>query len=286
MNSSADAAIDCGRSYKIGDPPTQTTNNVTQSGISDPVVKASLDKIMTGLQTAQDAGPTYTGPGATTLAGQAGSLSAAGDPSLGTGVSNAFGQINPLIANGGLTASQSGNLSDTNNLASLYSKMALDPGSTPEGQNLINSVTRDTNAAFNNSGLFGSDNNQSALSKGLTEGLGNLQQGYLSGQSGALSNAFGMGQQGTTNTSSLAQLLPSLYQTGQLPSQTQQSVGAAQDTAAQNKANANLTLLQQLSSIGGLSAANAPTQSSSSTTGPSNAPNPLLALLGLAIGAA
>lgn len=282
MNSSADAAIDCGRSYKIGDPPTQTTT--TNSGISDPVVKASLDKIMTGLQTAQDAGPTYTGPGATTQAGQAASLAAGNNPAFSNGVNSALGSTNSLLSNGGLTAGQSGNLSDTNNLASLYSKMALDPGSTPEGQNLINSVTRDTNAAFNNSGLFGSDNNQSALSKGLTEGLGNLQQGYLSGQSGALSSAFGEGQQGVSNTSSLAQLLPSIFQSGQLPGQTQQTIGGAQDTATQNAANKNLTLLQQLSSIGGLSASNAPTQTS--TTSPSNQPNPLLALLGLAIGAA
>lgn len=258
---------------------TQQTTQASTTAPSNPAVSSAITKLMNGLQTAQDAGPTYTAPGATTIAGQNASLSAAGNPAFTQGLGSAYGNVNSVLGNGGLTAGQTNNMNDTNSLASLYKQMALDPSKTQQGQNLINSVKLNTDSAFNNSGLFGSDNNQTALSRGLTEGLGNLQQGYLTGQQGANNDAFSQGQQGVSNSSSLAQLLPSLYNAGQMPSGTQQAVGSAQDTNTQNAANKQLTLLSQLSQIGGLSAGSAGTNTTSTTTSPTQ--NPLLALLGL-----
>ncbi len=261
-----------------GDDTQQT---VSSSVSSDKNVTKTLDQILGGVQAAQNAGPTYVGPGATTQAGQQASLAAAANPNFTTGLNSAYSGVNSVLGNGGLTAGQTGNLNDTNSLASLYKQMALDPASTQQGQNLINSVKLNTDSAFNNSGLFGSDNNQTALSRGLTEGLGNLQQGYLTGQQSANNDAFSQGQQGVSNTSSLSQLLPGLYSAGQLPSGTQQAIGSAQDTAAQNSANKNLTLLSQLSGI--LQGTSPSAGTTSTTTTPTQ--NPLLALLGLGLGA-
>lgn len=263
----------------LSDPGTTSTTSSTAS--SDPKVKSTLDQLLGGAQAAYSAGPTYTAPGATTVAGQNASLAAAGNPGFTTGLNSAYGATDNLLNSGGLTAGQSGNLSDTNNLATLYGQMANDPGSTQAGKNLINDVTTSTNSAFNNSGLFGSDNNQTALSKGLTEGLGNLQQSYLGSQGSTLASAFGMGQQGTANQSALAQLLPTLYQSGQLPGGTQQAVGSAQDTSSQNAANKNLTLLSQLSGILQGTAPSAGT----TTTATQPTQNPLLSLLGIAASA-
>jgi len=170
-------------------------------------------------------------------------------------------------------------LTNTNDLASLYGQMATDPASTEAGRNLINSTLTSTNAAFNNSGLFGSDNNQTAANQGIVQGLGQLQQGYLTGQQGALGDVYNMAQGGVTNRENLAQLLPGLYQASQLPSGTVSAVGSQQDAATQNAANKNITLLGQLSSILNGTAPSAGTTTSQTTPAPST----LQSLLGLGL---
>lgn len=259
-----------------------TSTTTASTSPSDPKVSQTLDQILGLTQNAASAGPTYVPPGANTVAGENASLTAATNPAFATGVNGAIGATDNLIGNGGLTPGQTSNIGDTNDLASLYSKMATDPASTQAGKNLINDVTTSTDAAFNNSGLFGSDNNKDALSRGITEGLGGLQQGYLTGQQGALDDSFNKTQTGTSNGATLAQLLPTLYSADQLPGGTQQAVGSAQDTAAQAAANRNLTLIQQLTAaLSGQAPVGGATTASTSPT-----QSPLLSLLGIALGAA
>ena len=243
-----------------------TTSTTSTSGSANPTVTATLDKLLGpggGVQGIFDAGPhvfnqsLFQPAGTTTQNAWDAALGAANNPAYGTGVSSGLTANNTLLANGGLTDTQRGNLTDIGNLADTYGRMAIDPASTQAGQNLIESVTRNTNSAFNNSGLFGSDNNQTALARGLTQGLGDLQQGYLSGQGSTLANAFGMGQQGVANQAGAIGNLSTLFSAGQAPSATAGAIGSAQDANAQGiltgnadlysrQNNAKLNLLQQL----------------------------------------
>jgi hypothetical protein len=283
----------------MGGGDTDTTTSSTAP--SDPKVTSTLDQLLSGLQKAYKAGPTYQGPGGTTKDAWSDALDAASNPAYSSDVGSAISDAGGLLKNNGLTSGQSktigglndlvgtygalgknqglnsnlqGTLDSTDSLASLYKKLALNPASTQAGKNLIDSVTTGTNSSFNNSGLFGSDNDQTALSLGLTQGLGNLQQGYLSGEAGALGQAgslgeFGSGNQfsaaagkgstlgnifnaqetglGNENTASAA--LPGLYNASELPAATEQAIGSAKDAASQAKADQNLTLMGQLSQI-------------------------------------
>ena len=261
---------------------TQQTTSTSSTAPSNPQVTATLNQILGGVQDAYKAGPTYVAPGSTTTGSQSAALTAANNPNFLAGINGALGQTAGLIGNGGLTTGQQGNLGQAQSLADQYAQMASDPGKSAAGQNLINDVTTATNAAFNNDGLFGSDNNQTALARGLAQGLGALQQNYMSGEGSALSNAFGMGQQGTSNLATLGgQLLPALYQTNQMPSGTAAAIGSAQDTAAQAAANKNLSLLGNLTSILSGNAATAGNTTTQVNTTPTQ--NPLLGLLGLGI---
>jgi hypothetical protein len=243
-----------------------TTSSTSSTAPANPAVTSTLNSLLGsggGVQGIFARGPqvfnqsTYSPAGSTTQNAWQSSLGAANNPAYASGVSSALTDNNALLNNGGLNASQTGNLNDTNSLANQYKAMALNPASTQAGQNLINDVTTSTNGAFNNSGLFGSDSDQSALSRGLTQGLGDLQQSYLSGQGNALNSAFGMGQTGTTNQQNAAQMLPGLFQAGQAPAAAAGAIGTAQDTNQQGilsgqadlynrQNNSQLQLLQQL----------------------------------------
>ena len=261
------------------------TTSTSSTGSTDPQVQATLDPLLQGVQAAQTKGPQvfnqslYAGVGPTTTGAWTSALAAANNPDYASGVNGAIGANNSLISNGGLNTGEQGNLTSANNLASQYGAMALDPASTQAGRNLINSITTGTNSSFNNSGLFGSDNNQTATALGLTQGLGNLQQGYMAGQGTALQNAFGMGQQGISNQQAAAAALPGLYSAAQAPAATAGAVGSAQDANSQaallgqndlfqRNAQAPTDLLAKLSAIlqGGAQTAGTTTTSTTPTT--------------------
>jgi hypothetical protein len=264
---------------------------------SNPQVTTTLNQLLGGVQNAYAAGPTTTGAGATTQQGWQSALNAANNGNYATGINSALTGTNNLLANGGLTGTQQNAITGSNNIANQYGQLAAQAG---QGQNapgyqairnkLSNDVMTGTNAAFNNSGLFGTDNNQTAAALGLTQGLGGLdysnyqyQQGQqntdLQNQLAAMNNGASIAQQGTSNTSALAQLLPQIFAGGQLPGQVQQQVGAAQDANTQNLANKNINLLSQLSSILNGNAQTA----GSTTTQTSPAPNLLQSILGAGV---
>jgi hypothetical protein len=225
----------------MGGGGTTSTTNSSQS--TDPQVTSTLDQLLKGVSSAYSAGPTYQAPGATTQQGWNSALSAASNPDYASGVNGAISNLSG-IASGNALGQQ-------------------DPGYAALRSQLSNNVLTQTNSAFNNSGLFGSDSNQTAAAQGLTNGLGALDyqqyQDSLARQQQAVSD------------------LPGLYQAAQLPSGTQTAVGSAQDTAKQAGADKNITLLGQLSSILNGSAPAA----GSTTTTTSPAPSLLQSLLGL-----
>lgn len=196
----------------MGGGTTQTSNS---SQSSDPQVTSTLNQLLGGVSNAYSAGPTYTAPGATTTGSQTAALGAAANPDYASGVNGAIASYAPVAA--GADIGQN------------------DPGYAALRANLANTVTTDTNASFNNSGLFGSNNNATATAQGLGNALGSLDyQQY---------------QDSLARQNNAAAQLPSLYQAAQLPAGTQAAVGAAQDTATQAGANKNISLLDQLSGI-------------------------------------
>lgn len=274
---------------------TQTTTQST--GSSNPAVTSTLNQLLGGVQNAYTAGPTTTGAGATTQQGWQTALNAANNGAYGQGVNSALTGANSLLGNGGLTGTQQNAIGTSNNIAGQYGQLAQQaglgqnaPGYQAIRDKLSNDVMTGTNAAFNNSGLFGSNNDQTAAALGLTQGLGNLdyqnyqyQQGQqnqdLQNQLGASNNSASIAQQGVGNQGALSQLLPSLFSAGQLPGQVQQQVGAAQDANTQNLANKNINLLSQLSGI--LAGNSQVAGQTTATTSP--APNLLQSILGAGV---
>lgn len=235
----------------MGGQSTQSTTSSTAP--SNPQVTKTLNQLLGGIQTAYAAGPTTVGAGPTTKNAWQTALNQAGSPAYGAGVNSAQGDVNTLLGHGGLSDTQTGAMNDFTGMADDAAKGVDAPGYKVLRDKLSNDVLTSTNAAFNNSGLFGSDNNQTAAALGLTEGLGGLDYQQYSDQlarrTSDLNNASAIGQQGVGNEGSLAALLPTIYNAGELPASTEAGIGAAQDTNTQNLANKNINLLGQLSSI-------------------------------------
>jgi hypothetical protein len=186
----------------MGGSNTQTS---TKTASSDPQVQKTLDPLLQGISTAYTKGPQvfdkslYAGVGPTTTNAWTSALNAAGNPNYAAGINGAIGNQAGVAAG--------------NNLGQ------HDPGYAALRAKLQNDVTTGTNASFNASGLFGSDNNQTSLARGLTEGLGGLDyQQYH--------DSLARQQQAIQN-------LPGLYQAAQAPSATAGAVGSAQDANSQ-----------------------------------------------------
>ena len=200
-----------------------SSTQTSTSGPSNPDINATLSKLAKGIGAEYTPGKSlFVGPGATTLAGQQGSLDAAGNPAYGEGLSKALGYYSDVASGGQLGQN--------------------DPGYAALRSKLSNDVLTQTNSSFNGSGLFGSDSNQRAASEGLTNALGGLDYKQYSDSLDRQTGA--------------AAMLPQLFSAAQLPSSIQQSVGASQDAAAQGKANGPTDYLARLTQIlGGASGA-------------------------------
>lgn len=106
------------------------------------------------------------------------------------------------------------------------------PGYQTLRNKLVDDVTTNNLAAFNNSGMFGSDDNRSSLAEGLTNGLAAMDMDqYQRGQAlerQDVSAIEGMRQQGINNSMGAGASLGARYQDMLRPSQTFSDVGAAQ----------------------------------------------------------
>lgn len=195
---------------------SSTNKSTSTSKSSSPAVMSTVDKLAKGLGNEYTQGKSlYQAPGANTQAGWAGSLAAANNPAFSGGLAGALTSY--------------GNRAAGNELG------MNDPGYAALRSKLSDDVMRETNTAFNSSGLFGSDVNQKAAASGLAEALGGLD--------------YNQYQNSLNRQSEAATMLPQLFSGMQLPSSIQQSVGASQDAAAQAQANGPTDYLAKLTSI-------------------------------------
>lgn len=204
-----------------------TTTAPANASITD-----TTNKLLGGINSAYDKGPSvfneslYAGLGGTTNQGLQSLIGSANNPAYSNGIQGAMESY-------GKTASGA-NIGQQ------------DPGFAALRSKLQNDVTVGTNSSFNNSGLFGSDNNQQGLAQGLTDGLGALDYKQYSDSLDRQTQAAGM--------------LPGLYQASQQPASTLLSAGAIQDADKQaalqgrydlatRQGNAQTDHLAKLSSI-------------------------------------
>lgn len=193
---------------------TQTSSSSTAPASA--AVKATVDKLATGIGNAfTPGGSLYVAPGANTTGGQAASLAAAQNPLFANDVNGAIQSFGNIAA---------GNDYGTN-----------DPGYAALRSQVANDTLTGINSAFNNSGLFGSDSNMRAAGEGLGNALAGLDYSNFQNDQQRQLQAAG--------------LLPQLFQTAQLPGSIQQSVGAAQDAAAQAEKAGPTDLLAKLTAI-------------------------------------
>jgi hypothetical protein len=192
-------------------------------------------------------------------------------------VGNQFGNIASGTGfNPEMQAMMAGNtdaMNDYRSMADSFANPQTAPGFRTIRNNLIDDVTTNNLSAFNNSGMFGSDDNRSSLAEGLGNALGSLdygnyQQGIqnrfqaLSGQTGAAGQGFGMGQQGMANRmnamtgqgnmanaafaqrqtgvgnqQAAAAMLPSMFNAAMLPQQTMIDIGKMREGYANKDYN-------------------------------------------------
>lgn len=214
---------------------TTTNQQTTSSDPSNPDVKATTSKLAQGIASEYTQGKSlYQAPSANTTGGWASSLAAANNPVFSNSVNGALSSFGNVAA---------GNAFGTN-----------DPGYAALRAKLSNDVLTQTNSAFNNSGLFGSDSNQKAAASGLADSLGALDyQNY---------------QSDIQRQQQAAGMLPGLFSAAQLPSSVQSGVGASQDANAAAQANGPTDYLAKLTSLSAGNAAGSGTTQTSSTQVP------------------
>jgi hypothetical protein len=209
---------------------SQKSTSTTTS--ANPNITDTTNKLLGGIDSAWAKGPSvfneslYAGLGDTTKNGISQMIGSANNPAYANGVQGA-------ISSFGKTASGA-------NLG------VNDPGYSTIRNKLSNDVLTSTNGSFNNSGLFGSDNNQKQAASGLADSLGALDYQQYNDSQDRQVQAAG--------------LLPGLYQASQAPASTMLSAGAIQDADRQaalqgrydlstRQGNAQTDLLAKLSSI-------------------------------------
>jgi len=153
----------------------------------------------------------YPGLSDTTRGGLQSLLGTANNPAFSQGISGALGSYANRAA---------GN------------ELGMDaPGYRSMRDTLMSDITGQVNGAFNSSGLFGADSNQTALARGLTEGVGALDYGNY--------------QDSLSRQAEATQMLPMLFEAGQAPAQTQLGVGAALDADAQAQRQGDFDLFDR-----------------------------------------
>lgn len=222
---------------------TNTTSNTSTSTPTNPDVNATTSLLAQKLGGLANQSPAafgsslYSPSGATTQQGQSMALGAANN-------SDFTGSVNGAIKSFGNTAA--GNDFGMN-----------DPGYATLRQNAIDDAIKNVGAGFVNSGRFGGGSYTDQATKSAFDAASGLD--YTNYQ-----NDIQRQQQA-------AQILPSLYQAGQLPASIYGSVGAAQDANQQGilQGNADLYTRQQqapLNWLQGVTSAAAGNASGAGTT--------------------
>lgn len=187
-----------------GDDNT-TSTSTSSTAPTNPAVTNTTNKLLGGIDSAYDAGlkvnpvSLYGGVGDTTKQSWQQALNSSANPDYAAGVNGAISSYADTAAgkNIGVDA----------------------PGYQTVRNKLQNDVLTATNGAFNNSGLFGSDSNQTAAASGLTDSLGALDlQQY---------------NNGLDRQAAAVPLLQQLYSAAQQPAATEGAVGAASDADTQ-----------------------------------------------------
>lgn len=223
------------------------TEKTTQTtGVQNADVNSLLSKLSKGISgTYQANGTTYTAPGANTTGSWDETLAAANNPAFAAG-------INGAIDSYGRRASGAEIGADNPAYAAVRDRIA-------------NDVTTRTNEAFNNSGLFGSDDNRESLARGLGDALGSFDYQNL--------------QDDYTRQAQGADMLTKLLSGSLLPASVKGGIGAAQDADAAAKAGGGLDYQSKYAQLLGMLTGSAPQTTTTTQPGP----NLLQTLLGGAL---
>lgn len=195
-----------------------STNKSTSSTSPGTSVTNTTNKLLGGIDAAWAKGPTpfneslYAGLGGTTKSGLASMINSA-----------------TPVANGANIGVQ-------------------DPGYASIRKNLSNDVLTSTNGAFNNSGLFGSDNNQQQAAEGLGNALGSLDYGQYK-----------------DSLDRQTQAQSTLLSAGAIQDADKQAALQGRYDLSQRQGNAKTDLLARLSSILSGTAGNAGSTTTTST---------------------
>ncbi len=226
-----------------------------QQQVSAPVnaqVDPTLTKLLTGVQGQLDTGAhpfaesTYAGVGDTTKNAWALGKGSAINPAYNSAV-NAGINYNGTLAGGSGPSLTETQLMDT----AMGKNIGVDdPGYAAVRAKLSNDVRTQSYNDFNNSGLFGSDNNMKSSAAGLTDSLGALDLGQynnsLDRRNAALAQIEGQRQQGVNNAFTAQNQLPGLYGAAQLPSATLGAIGSAEDADRQAALQGRYDLSERL----------------------------------------
>jgi hypothetical protein len=192
----------------------ETGSSTTKS--ANPEVERLIGTLSKGIgSTYKPGGSTYVDPSANTMGGWASAIGAADNADFSGGLAGA--------------------MKSYGNRASGAELGINDPLYAAQRAQLTDDVMTSTNTAFNNSGLFGSDQNQFQAARGLTAGLGAIDTAQRSESYGRQAEA--------------ANMLGSLFQNSLMPSSVQSAVGSAQDADAAAKQNGGIDYLQQFMNL-------------------------------------
>lgn len=227
---------------------SSTNKTTTTSGSASPAVRSTVDKLAKGIGTLYQPGASsYVAPSANTTGGWASSLAAANNPAFSGGIAGAL--------------SSYGNRAAGNELGQ------NDPGYAALRAKLTDDTLSGVNSIFTGSGRFGSGSHVNSAAEGLGGALAGLDYKQYSDSLARQSEA--------------ANMLPSLFAAGQLPSSIQQSVGASQDADAAAQEAGKWNYLNR--ATGTLSGAAGAAGTNTTTSTPS--PPLWQTLLGIGLGA-
>jgi hypothetical protein len=197
------------------------------------LVGKTSDMLLTGLQKAYKGGvdvygkPLYTKPSDTTQSawGQGGGFAneligaggfGAGQRGAMDSLGGVFSGFGGVADNGGMTDGQAWASNSTGGLGAKYAGLGTAYDQDAPGYQTLRNKLRDDTATgiyndFNNSGLFGSDQNMKSAGEGIGNALAGLDYGNyqnsvnnkyrsLDSQRGIFGDVFGMGQTGVGNT--------------------------------------------------------------------------------------
>ena len=192
----------------------ETGSSSTQS--ASPDVRQLVDTLAKGIKGQYSpTGSTYVAPSSTTQSGWSQALNAANNPGFSSDVAGAL--------------SSYGNRAAGNELG------INDPLYAAQRARLTDNVMTETNSAFNGAGLFGSDQNQAAAARGLSEGL----------------SAADLAQrtESYSRQAEAADKLGTLFNTSLLPSSVTGAIGGEMDADAQAKALGNIDYQKQFMNL-------------------------------------